>query len=106
MKVLDFILFDEGETIYKTDKERMHLWETVFDESNREHLIRLNDSHSRRQIDARNSNEKYKDLYCHVTKMYNNISWIPMSSHFTYINERLGTSFPLQFISEDMTEQE
>jgi hypothetical protein len=65
--------------------------------------MRLNDCHNRAQIDARNLKENYMGMYHHVTKMYNDISWVPISGIFAHIHERLNISIPFKLIGEEMT---
>jgi hypothetical protein len=89
---------EEGDEISKTDKQRMRMWEAVFADKNRAHLMQMNNSHSKAQMDAWNSPEKIASFYKIITNMYNDASWEPMSSHFGSMHDRLDTSICLKLI--------
>ncbi len=91
---------EEGGEISKSDKQRMRMWEAVFADKNRTHLMQMNNSHSKAQMDARNSLEKISTFYTVITKMYNDASWEPMSSRFGSMHDRLDTSICLKLIGE------
>jgi hypothetical protein len=89
---------EEGDEISKTDKQRMRMWEAVFADKNRSHLMQMNNSHLKAQMDAWNSLEKIASFYKVITNMYNDVSWEPMSSCFGSMHDRLDTSICLRLI--------
>ena len=85
-----------GSNIRQSDKYKMRLYEAFFLEEFRDEFMRRNDSLSRTQLDARNSETQsvkpYHELVCNK---YNNETWLPQSKIFPLFHHELMEMFEL-----------
>ena len=99
MFALDKVAFDDitpDSNVRKSVKYKMRLYEAFFLDEIHDEFFKRNDSHTRPQLDARNSEEcriqPYHELVC---DKYNQSDWVPMTKQFPNFHHELENSFSL-----------
>ena len=88
-----------GSNLHCSDKYKMRLYEAFFYEDFRDAFMRRNDSLSRVQLDARNSEkERVKPFFEIVCDKYNEKDWTPLSKPFPLFHHELIQSFDLPLL--------
>ena len=89
-----------GSTFRVTDRYKMRLYEAYFFEEFRDLFIQRNDSLSRTQLDARNSeSEAVKPYHEVVCDKYNDETWVPSTKLFPQFHHELADPFDLELPS-------
>lgn len=94
-----------GENISRATKLKMRLSEACFLDELRDKLIRMYDSKSRQELDARNSERRPLSFFEAVVEKYNDEEWIPRSSIFSEFHHEFSTSISLPLYRMDGKEE-
>ena len=94
-----------GGSVNRATKLKMRLFEACFLDEFRDSLIRMYDSKSRQELDARNSERRPKTFFEMVCQKYNDAGWVPVSTIFDEFHHEFSVSFPLPLYRNDGQEE-